>query len=121
MSMQQTPAGVIPQWTVADRLRKARIAAGLEQAELARDIDVSRNTVSNYESGHVTPRRIVLRAWSLRTGVPLEWIETGVAPGSGDDPHDGSRSPNYGLIASPVRPWTARRSALSPARVRDAA
>lgn len=119
--MQQTPAGVIPQWTVADRLRKARIAAGLEQAELARDIDVSRNTVHNYETEKVAPRRIVLRAWALRTGVPLEWIETGVAPGGGGDPHEGLKSPNYGLIAQPVSLRHAPRRVDAPAPVRDAA
>ncbi len=47
--------GEVPAWTVADRLRKAREHAGLEQAQLATDLGVSRNTVGNYEGGKVTP------------------------------------------------------------------
>lgn len=69
---QMTLPGAIPEWTIADRLRKARESAGLEQNALAADLGVSRNTVGNYEGGKVTPRRPVLVAWALRTGVPLE-------------------------------------------------
>lgn len=74
---QQT--GMIPSWTLGDRLRKAREVAGISQAELARAIAVSRNTVSNAEGGRVAPRQIVLNAWSLATGVPLAWIQHGEA------------------------------------------
>lgn len=38
---------------------------------------VSRNTVYNNERGKVVPRRIVLKAWAMATGVDLTWIETG--------------------------------------------
>lgn len=34
--------GIIPVFTIGDRLRKAREFAGLEQSELANAIDVSR-------------------------------------------------------------------------------
>ncbi len=69
----------IPAFTVADRLRKAREFVGLDQAELAADIDVSRATIGNYETGRVKPRVIVMKAWALRTGVPLGWLQTGAA------------------------------------------
>lgn len=69
--------GRIPQWTTADRLRKARDHAGLSQADLADAMGVSRNSVSSYETGVVQPRRIVLNAWALTTGVPLSWLMTG--------------------------------------------
>lgn len=72
--MQET---MIPTWTLADRLRKAREHAGLEQAELAERMGVGRNTVSNYERAAHEPREIVLRAWAAATGVPLEWLRTG--------------------------------------------
>jgi transcriptional regulator with XRE-family HTH domain len=81
-------AGIIPEWTPADRLRKAREQSGLEQADLARDLGVSRNTVGNYEGGRVSPRRPVLVAWALRTGVQLSWLVTGEAgprPGVPDE------------------------------------
>ncbi|WP_405472347.1 helix-turn-helix domain-containing protein [Paenarthrobacter ilicis] len=78
MSIQ--PEFVIPQFTVADRLRKAREHTGLDQLEFAEELGVSRATVSNNERGVVSPRKIVLKAWALRTGVPVSWLETGEAP-----------------------------------------
>lgn len=85
MSIQ--PAGIIPEWTICDRLRKARETTGLDQAQFAKRIDISRSTVGNYEAGRVAPRRIVLKQWALATGVNVEWLETGVAPHN--EPDDG--------------------------------
>ena len=68
------PATDIPEWTLADRLAKARKHAGLEQPELADRIGIARSSLSAYENGHRTPRRPVLLSWSLATGVPLAWI-----------------------------------------------
>lgn len=81
--------GVVPEFTVGDRLRKARELTGLDQGPFAEQLGVSRGTVSNYERStteHYKP--IVLRAWALATGVPLEWIETGQGPSSGPTPPD---------------------------------
>lgn len=72
-----TVGGVIPRWSQGDRLRKAREGVELDQAELARELGVSRNTVNNYERARVTPRRPVLIVWALRCGVPLSWLELG--------------------------------------------
>ena len=94
-------AAVAPRFTIADRLRKARESAGLEQGQLAADIDVSRSTIGNYESARVTPRRIVLRAWALRTGVPLEWLERG--EGETHEPWPG------GSVAAPTEDECAAR------------
>ncbi|MFD2840113.1 helix-turn-helix domain-containing protein [Populibacterium corticicola] len=78
-------AGKIPQFTMGDRLRKAREQAGLESSEFADEIGVSRNTITNYERDKVAPRKIVLKAWALRTGVPIQWLETGIAPSPNPD------------------------------------
>ena len=78
-------SGVIPAFTQADRLRKAREVAQIDQGTFAADLGVSRNTVTNYERGHVRPRRPVLLAWAMRTGVPLSWLETGEAPRHDDE------------------------------------
>ena len=75
-----TDIGAVPTWTVADRLRKAREHAGLDQTELADLVGISRNTISNYERGQTAPKRPVLLAWSLATGVPRAWLETGAEP-----------------------------------------
>ena len=69
--------GVIPEFSLGDRLRKAREVAGYEQISLAAEIDVHRQTVARYESGASTPRRPVLISWAMTTGVSLEWLATG--------------------------------------------
>ena len=79
-------AGMIPEFSKADRFRKAREHAGLEQAELAQAMGVSRSTVSNVERGLVAVRRITLRAWAMATGVDATWLETGAAPVMGPGP-----------------------------------
>jgi transcriptional regulator with XRE-family HTH domain len=73
--------GDIPQFTLADRLLKARKHAGLEQKELAEAIGIARTSVVRYEQGESTPRRPVLIAWALATGVDSEWIFEGGAQG----------------------------------------
>jgi len=69
-----TVAGTIPQWTLGDRLRKAREAAGLTQTELAKVMGISRRSISTYESDESAPRRPTLLAWAMATGVPLSWL-----------------------------------------------
>ncbi len=75
--METTYQVRIPEWTLGDRLRKARESAGLEQTELASDIGISRRTVQNYERAKVRTRRPVLLAWAVRCGVPVEWLVNG--------------------------------------------
>ena len=81
---------MIPQFTQGDRLRKARELTGLDMGEFARALGVSRTTVGNAELDRVKPRRLLLQAWALCTGVPLVWLETGEAPRPGD-PVEGLR------------------------------
>ena len=76
----QSVAGVIPTWTRGDRLRKARELTGLTVREFAEELGVAKGSVTNAENDRVEPRRILLIAWSMRTGVPLVWLETGKAP-----------------------------------------
>ncbi|MGP4975833.1 helix-turn-helix domain-containing protein [Brachybacterium tyrofermentans] len=72
--------GIVPSFTVADRLRKAREVTGMDQTEFAEHAGLSRAGVSNAERGESTPRRSTLKLWALASGVPLAWIETGEAP-----------------------------------------
>lgn len=86
---QQPTAGYIPQWTLGDRLRKARIDAGLTQAQLEEHAGISRRSAVNYEQGKTAPGRKELIAWSVATGVPLVWLETGEAPSETPNPRGG--------------------------------
>lgn len=105
--MSTQSGGVIPHFTVADRLRKAREAAGLDQTGLARRMGVSRGTISNTERGVVSVRRPMVGAWSLATGVPVSWIETGEDPSQiGDESSPGELAggtmPSHSLRGVPA-------------------
>ena len=60
-----------------------RIAAEWSHTPLgaiADELEVSRDTISNYLAGRTRTPRAVLIAWAFRTGVPLEWLLTGEEP-----------------------------------------
>ncbi|WP_130506913.1 helix-turn-helix domain-containing protein [Microterricola gilva] len=67
-----------PTWTLVDRLRKSRLLAGMEQADLAELIGVSRNSVSNYENGKTELSATTFVRWAAATGVSLEWLAEGM-------------------------------------------
>ena len=75
-----TTASLVPSWTIGDRLRKAREAAGLSQSEFAGETGISRRSISRYESSNIVPPKSMQLLWQLRTGVPSEWITTGCTP-----------------------------------------
>ncbi len=64
-------------------MRKARELTGLGQREFADKIGVSHQTITNAEKGHRAVRKITMNAWSLATGLPVEWLRDGIEPGSG--------------------------------------
>lgn len=81
--------GQVPNWTIADRVRKAREFAGLKQLELAESVGMARTSLARIEQGKSSPRRTTLIAISFATGVSLEWLENGEtpapdSPGGGD-------------------------------------
>lgn len=80
--------GNIPQIVLRHRLRIAREEAGLSVQGLAERMGVARNTVGNAEAGKGTPRKVVLNAWALATGVDIDWLQTGETP-AGNDPDGG--------------------------------
>lgn len=51
-----------------DRMRLARIKAGLEQEEIAEILGVSSSTVSNWENGRTSVKVPFLSAWAQVTG-----------------------------------------------------
>lgn len=89
MTTATTSRGV-PEWTITDRLRKARELTGLDQGPFADNIGVSRGTVSNYERGSRTHKKSVLMTWAMGSGVPLEWLMSG-EQGAPDNTPEGSR------------------------------
>ena len=81
--------GQVPEITLRHRLMIARLETGMSQSDLAHAIGVSRTSISNAESGTVTPRRIVVNAWALATGVPVSWLLKGETPAGPEGPDEG--------------------------------
>ena len=52
-------------WDMADRMRKAREVAGLDQRALAALLSIARASVSNYERRHTQPLPAIRKAWGL--------------------------------------------------------
>ena len=71
----------VPEWTVGDRLRKARVSAGLDQREIAEYIGMTHGAIGLYELGRRTPKLGVLRLWAMRCDVDLDWLRTGRSTG----------------------------------------
>lgn len=68
------------------RIRKARSAAALTQAELARRIGVKRSAVTQWEHPQgTTPSVEHLIQIALHTGMHFEWLATGRGPSHTDD------------------------------------
>ncbi len=70
----ETARGVVPTWTVGDRIAKARHLAGMTLRDLAEPLSVTHATVSNWERGVCPPRPIYLREIARLTGVDAEWL-----------------------------------------------
>ena len=75
--MSAVPPPSVPEWTLADRLRKARELAGYSQAELATATGISQRSIIRYERGQAEPRRPELLAWATACHVKYEWLTGG--------------------------------------------
>lgn len=63
---------------LADRIRKARLRAGMSQNDLAGKLNVSRGAVANWESASgVLPATERLQRIAQATGVLFEWLAMG--------------------------------------------
>ncbi len=82
----ESSAGHVPQWDMADRMRKSLREAGVNVQDMADYLDVNRNTISNWINGHNSPPTAAMRLWAMRCGVPYEWLKDGIEssePGPG--------------------------------------
>lgn len=71
---------LVPEFDLADRMRKALRQSGVSVQEMADYLDVVRGTVGNWINGRRPPSKQSLRLWALRTGVDFNWLETGESP-----------------------------------------
>ncbi|QTX04127.1 helix-turn-helix domain-containing protein [Agromyces archimandritae] len=69
--------GRVPSFDIGDRLRKARVTAGLEQSDLSELTGISVTSISAAEKGKTAPRRSTLILWAAATGVDIQWLREG--------------------------------------------
>jgi transcriptional regulator with XRE-family HTH domain len=60
--------------------------AGLSPHDMAREFDMSTNTIWNYLSGRTVPKRVIVLYWATVTGVDVDWLLRGITPGHDDHP-----------------------------------
>jgi len=75
--MDNEIAGSSWEWTIADRLRKARESTGMDKTEFAKITDISRTVVANLEKGVGPYKQYYLLTWAKFTDVSFEWLMTG--------------------------------------------
>ena len=87
--------GAIPEIGVRHRVAIAREFAGLKQADLARELGMSRSVLASIEQGVRDPRRGEIIAIAFATGVDLNWLENGETPAG--DPGGGDAVRHQGI------------------------
>ena len=108
-----SPMSDVPQWTLADRLRKIRRDRHLTQEQIAREIGVKGVTWSAWEAGRTRPHDVVELAGLIerRFGVPAAWT-LGVLSQSAPEPR---KAVDNGTIG-----WGRRRTDHMSARMATA-
>ena len=103
----------VPEFDLADRMRKALRDAGIERPGDGRLPRCRPDTVSTWINGRIQPSVQTLRLWSLRCGVDYEWLSTGRSPSPGlTSPTNpvgirkpGTKAPLHGLAAAAASAW----------------
>ena len=80
---------LIPEWTLGERMAKARRSAGISSHQMAAILEVSERTVRNWEADRTHPPKAVRAVYHWETTVPLVWIETGGHGDGGGEPSGG--------------------------------
>lgn len=83
---EQPSVARVPQFDLADRLRKSLRINGLEIQDIADRFEVSRNTVSRWINGNSVPKTYVLKQWALWMNVDADWLISGQVQGAGPTP-----------------------------------
>jgi transcriptional regulator with XRE-family HTH domain len=77
---EQIPGPSVPQFDLADRMRKSLRHAGLGVQDIAAYLGVGRSTVSNWINGRILPSVQTLRLWAMKCGVDYDWLSGGAPP-----------------------------------------
>jgi transcriptional regulator with XRE-family HTH domain len=69
---------------LGDRLKKSLKYAHMSVEDMAEFFGTHRNTISGYLRNGPKPSRFQMKHWAEKTGVPLEWLQTGTWPDQTD-------------------------------------
>lgn len=104
-------AVVIPEWTFADRLRKARSVIGTDQRSFAAQLQCTSSAYAQWEAGNSRPRDIVTiaRRIEMLTRVPAAWLldldgPEAPIPGKRKGPEGGASGPSLPELDSNQQP-----------------
>lgn len=122
--------------SVSERIRQARIASGLTQAELAQRLRVTQSTVNRWESGRHDPSRETVARIAEATDVTAQWLElgeaaapdavarrggpAGAAPPEGRWHREDLLAPVVRAVSNPVIAFQGRPGAFSHLACREA-
>jgi len=111
--------------SMCDRIRRARLTAGLSQTQLALHCGVRRSAVAQWErEGGTVPSVQHLAKLAIVTRVHFEWLATGRGPGRPDDGElpppesavvKAARSPQENAILSLLRRLPPRKRQVAHA------
>ncbi len=79
------PSKIENRGSIGERVRSARKAAGLSQADLAERIGVSQPAIATWESGVHDPRRVVMAKLADALSISHEWLTAGARSSSEAD------------------------------------
>lgn len=83
--------------SIGERVRIARKAQNLNQAELAARLGVTQPAVANWESGQHDPRRLVLAKLASVLDVSLDWLAAGAR-----SPFEADKHPAAAYLRRPI-------------------
>jgi transcriptional regulator with XRE-family HTH domain len=76
--MGLTTAGAVAVKQIGQRIKEARKAANLTQADVASEVGVSRQAISAWERGSSIPSVLEMRLLGLALGASLDYLVCGV-------------------------------------------
>jgi len=87
---RETSAIHVPEWTFADKFRKARMETGMDQRAFAQALELNASTVAAYETGRAEPRfrdvKNLAQRIQMLTRIDYRWfLDSGVPAPAGPD------------------------------------
>lgn len=65
---------------IASRMKRARNARGLTQAQISRYLSIDEEEYARIEAGEIFPGEIVYRRMRIEFGISLDWLLAGIGP-----------------------------------------